>query len=80
MGLIVSADSERYSGIWNNLENSTLRGTENYPKTTTDAYDVISHNKKITPPCQVNAPPAEVKFAQSSNTDNNKKVPGNNGI
>ena len=41
MCLIMSADLGRYSGIWNNLNNSTLLGTYNYPKTTTTAYDVL---------------------------------------
>ena len=29
MCLIIPADSDRYSGIWNNLNNSTLLGTYN---------------------------------------------------
>ena len=35
MCLIMSAESDRYSGIWNDLKNSTLLGIDNYPKTTT---------------------------------------------
>ena len=38
MCLIVSAEYEWYSGIWNNLNNITLLGTEKYPRTTTAAY------------------------------------------
>ena len=41
MCIIVSADSDQYSRILNNLKNSTLLGTDNYPKTTTAAYDVL---------------------------------------
>ena len=41
MCLIMSADSDQYSGIWNNLSNSILLGTYRYPKTTTTAYDVL---------------------------------------
>ena len=37
MCLIMSADSDQFSGIWNNLKNSPLLGTENYKKTTTVA-------------------------------------------
>ena len=41
MCLTLSAESERYSGIWNDLNNITLLGTENYLKTTTVAYYVL---------------------------------------
>ena len=37
MCLIISADSDQYSCIWNYLNKSTILGTENYPKTTTVA-------------------------------------------
>ena len=37
----MSADSDRYSGICNNLNNITLLVIDNYPKTTTAAYDVL---------------------------------------
>ena len=62
MCLIISADSDRYSWIWNNLKNITFLGTDNYQKTTTDAYDVLFHFKKLAPQFQVHAPPAAVKF------------------
>ena len=65
MCIIMSADSYQYSGIWNNLKNSTLLGTGNDPKTTTAAYDVICRYKKPAPPCQVHMPPVSVKFFQS---------------
>ena len=79
MSLIISADSDRLSGIWNNLKNSTLLGTENYPKTTTTAYDVLCCYKKPAPPCQVHAPPAAVTVFQSGDTDKNNTIPGNDG-
>ena len=72
MCLIMSAESDRYSVIWNNLNNSTLLGTENYTKTTTSAYDVLCYYKKPAPPCQVHAPPAAVPFFQSGDTEKNK--------
>ena len=77
MCLIMSADSDRYSGIWNDLKNSTLLGTDNYPKTTTAVYDVLCHYQKLAPPRQVHAPPAAVTFVQSGDTEKNKITPGN---
>ena len=79
MCLIMSADSDQYSGIWNNLKNSTLLGTENYNKTTTAAYNVLCRYKKPEPPRQVHAPPAAVTFFQSGDTEKNKTTPGNYG-
>ena len=52
---------------------------ENYPKTTTTAYNVLFRYKKPTPPRQVHMPPAAVKFVQSGDTEKNKTVPGNDG-
>ena len=77
MCLIVSAESDRYSGIWNKLKDSNLLGTYNYPKTTTIAYYVLCLCKKPAPPRQVNAPPAEVTFVQSGDTEKNKTTSGN---
>ena len=37
MCLIMSADSDRYSGIWNDLKNSNFLGTYKYTETTTAA-------------------------------------------
>ena len=37
MCIIMSSDSDQYSGIWNDLHNSNLTETENYSKTTTAA-------------------------------------------
>ena len=37
MCLIMYADSDRYSGIWNDLKNSNLLGTYKYTETTTAA-------------------------------------------
>ena len=68
MCLIMSADSDQYSGIWNNLKNLTLLGTDNYPKTTTDTYDVLCRYKKPAPPHQVHAPLAAVTLVQSVDT------------
>ena len=48
--LIVYSESDRYSGIWNDLKNSTLTGTEKYPKTPTAIYHVLYHYKKLMPP------------------------------
>ena len=80
MCLIIYADSEQYSGIWNNLNNSTLLGTYNYTKITTAAYDVLCRYKKSTPPCKVHAPPAAVTFIQSVDTEKNNTTPENYGI
>ena len=38
---LVSANYERYSGIWNDLKKSALLGTENYPKTPAATYDIL---------------------------------------
>ena len=51
MCTIMSSDSYRYSGICNNLKNSTLMGIDNYPKTKTTKYGVLVRYKKTTPPC-----------------------------
>ena len=80
MFLIMSADLDLYSGIWKYLNNSTLLGTYNYPKTTTAACDVMCRYKKSAPPRQVHAPPAEVTFVQRGDTDKNNTTPGNDGI
>ena len=69
MCLIMSADSDRYSGIWKFLNNSTLLDTYKYPKTTTVAYNVLFRYKKPSPPRQVHVPPAEVTFFQSGDTE-----------
>ena len=79
MCLIVSVESDWYSGIWNNLNSSTLLGTYNYPKTTTAAYDVMCRYKELTPPRQVRAPPEAVKFVQSGDAKKNKTSIGNDG-
>ena len=80
MCLIVSAESDRYSGFLNHLKNSALLGTDNYPKNTTDAYDVLCHYKKPAPSHQVQALPAAVTFVQSVDTEKNKTTPGNDGV
>ena len=49
MCLLLPADYEQYSGNWDELENSTLLGMENDPKTPTAAYDVLCHYKKPAP-------------------------------
>ena len=79
MCLIMSAYSDWYSGIWKNLKNSTLLGTEDFPKTTTAAYDILFRYKKQASLCQVQAPPTAVIFFQSGDTDKNKTTPGNYG-
>ena len=80
MCLIMSADSDRYSGIWNYLKNTTLLGKDNYPKNRTAAYDVLCRYKKLSPPGQVHAPPAESTLVQSGDTEKNKTTPGHDGI
>ena len=77
MCLIMSADLERYSGIWNYLKNSTFLGTDNFPKTITAAYNVMCCYKKRAPPRQLHALHAVVTFAQSGDTDKNKTTLGN---
>ena len=69
MCLIISADSYRYSRICNDLKNSTLLGTYNYPKTTTATNDIFFCYKKPTPPHQIHAPPAAVTFLQIDDTE-----------
>ena len=56
--LIISADSEKYLGIWDDLKNRTLLVKDNYPKTKTAAYYVLCRYKKTAPPRQVHTPPA----------------------
>ena len=68
MCLIMPTDSDQYSGIWNDLKNITLLGTDNYPKTTTAAYDILYRYRKPTTPNQVHAPPAAVTFVQIGDT------------
>ena len=64
-----SVESERYSGIWNDLKNSTLMGTYKYQRTPFSVYTVLCRYKKITPQLQVHAPPAAAMFVQSGDTD-----------
>ena len=79
MCLIMFADLDIYSGIWNSLKNSNLLGTDNYPKTKTSTYNVLCNYKKLAPQNQVHAPPAAVTFVQSGIIDKNKTVPVNYG-
>ena len=69
MCIILSANLEGYSGIWNDLKNITLLGTDNYPKTTKAACDLLCCYNKPAPPLQVHAPPAAVIFFQSGDTE-----------
>ena len=62
------------------MKNTTLLGTENYPKTTICAYDVLCRYKKPMPPLQVDALPEAVTFLQSGVTEKKNTVPGNDGI
>ena len=50
MCLIISADLDQYSGIWNNHKNITLMETDIYPKTTPDACDILCCYKETIPP------------------------------
>ena len=79
MCLTMSTNLYQYSGIWNDLKNSTLLGTDNYPKTTTVAYNLLCHYKKPASPYQLHAPPEEVTFIQSGDTYNNNTTPVNDG-
>ena len=79
MCLTMSTNLYQYSGIWNDLKNSTLLGTDNYPKTTTFAYNLLCHYKKPASPYQLHAPPEEVTFIQSGDTYKNNTTPVNDG-
>ena len=79
MCLIMSSELEQYSGIWKNLNNSILLGTENHPKTTTAAYNLLCCYKKPVQLRQVHVPPAAVTFVKSVDTEKNKTAPGNDG-
>ena len=79
MCLTMSTDSEQYSGIWNDLNNSTLLGPYNYSKTPTAAYNVLCRYKKPTSPLQAHVSPASVTFIKSGDTENNKITPVNYG-
>ena len=46
MCLLMSAYSVWYSGIWDELKNSTILGADNYPKTPTAAYYIFLRYKK----------------------------------
>ena len=63
MCLFIYAEYEEYSGIWNDLNNSTLLGMDNCPNTPTAAYDVLWHYKKPAPPCQAHIPPGGWRFS-----------------
>ena len=76
MCLIMSADPKRFSVLWNDLKNSTLLGTDIYPKTPTAAYDVLCRYKKPTPP-EPQTPIGAVTFLQNGETNNTRAVPGN---
>ena len=80
MCLLISSDSDQYSGIWIDLNNNILIGTDNYQKTTTTAYNVLCCYNKTLPSCQVHAPPAAFKFFQSGDTEKNNTTQVNNWI
>ena len=79
MCLLISADSERYSGTWDDLKNSTLLGKWNYPNNPTTAYGILCPWNKPEPQRQVHTTPRAVLFIQSDNTNNGKTVPVNDG-
>ena len=79
MCLMMSNDSEKYSGIWNDLKNITLLGTDNYPKTTTASYNVLCLYKKPVTPHQLHGLTAKVTLVQSGDKEKNKTIPGNYG-
>ena len=76
MSLIMSSKLDQYSEIRNDLNNSTLLGTDKYQKTTNDAYYVLCRYKKPAPQRQVNAPPAAVTLVQSGDTEKNRQHQG----
>ena len=80
MCLIMSTDSDLYSEIWNDLNNITILGTYNYPKTKTAAHDVLCCYTKPAPPRQLHASLAAVTFFQSGDTEKNNTTPGNDRI
>ena len=41
MCIFMTDDSKQFSGVWNDLKNNTLLGTDYYPKTLTAKYDVL---------------------------------------
>ena len=65
MFLLMLVDSEKFSGVWDDLKNNTLLDTENYPKTSTNAYNVLCRYKNITTPLP-QSPPSSVEFLQSN--------------
>ena len=69
----MSAESYWYSGIWKELNSSTLLVTDSYPKTTTTVYDVLFCYKKPASSRQLHTSPAEFTFFQGSDTENNNK-------
>ena len=79
MCLLISTDLDQYSGIWIDLNNNILIGTDNYQKTTTTAYNVLCSYKKLGAPHEVHMSPAAFTFLQSDDTENNKTIPGTNG-
>ena len=79
MCLLMTDKSERLSGIWNDFNNNTLLGIDNYPNIPTAAYDVLFRYKKRTPPRQTHAPPGAVTFFQHDNIGKNM-VSGDYGL
>ena len=73
----MSANSEQYSVICDDLNNSTLLGMDNYPKTPTSAYDVLCHYKNPSPKHQAHTPPGVATSVHYNNADSRKTVPGN---
>ena len=73
MCLIMSDNSELFSGVCNDFNNNTLLGTDNF-----GAYGVLCQYKNPTPPRQTHAPPGAVIFFQNYDTGR-KTVPWNDG-
>ena len=67
MCLIMSSESERYSGIWYDLNNITLLDTYNYTKNPTAVNDVLCHYKNLAPQLQSHTPPEVVTFVHIDN-------------
>ena len=75
MWLIMSADSERYSGICDEFNNSNLLGTENDPKTPTAACDVLLHYNNLALQRQVHKIPGAVTLVQSEKKEKKQDSP-----
>ena len=74
IALILKSDPKRYGQLVRNIQNDHTRGLGGYPKTLTDAYDILV-NYKVASSRQWNYEP-EMTFAQTDDqTPNNREQP-----